>query len=140
MSTQLECILGLTKLQSSLTRALDKQLSVHGISFSEFYLLHCLASSREGAVRRIDLATQVDMSASGITRALNPMEKLELVRKEINPRDARVSLVSLSTAGKRVYREALATVTATAGELLENLNARDLANLAGLIGKLARGA
>lgn len=139
MSPQLQCIFGLSKLQTTLTKSIDRQLSVHGISFSEFYLLHCLASSREGAMRRIDLAEQMDMSASGITRALNPMEKLKLVQKEKNPRDARVSLVKLAAPGERSYQEALATVTSTADTLLENLDAAELARLMDLLRKIDKG-
>ena len=49
-------------------------------------------------MRRIDLAERIGLSASGVTRLVNPMEKNHLVEKEINPRDARVSLVHLSKA------------------------------------------
>lgn len=139
MSTQLECILALAALQATITKAIDRQLSAHGITFSEFYILHCLASSRDSAMRRIDLAGQVEMSASGITRALNPMEKLKLVQKEKNPRDARVSLVRLAPAGERVYGEALTTVTAAAETLLEPLATKDLAALLALTGKIGKG-
>lgn len=90
-------------------------------------------------MRRIDLAEQMDMSASGITRALNPMEKLKLVQKEKNPRDARVSLVKLAAPGERSYQEALATVTSTADTLLENLDAAELARLMDLLRKIDKG-
>lgn len=55
-------------------------------------------------MRRIDLADSVGLSPSAVTRLLAPMEKPGLVEKEANPRDARVSLVKLSTAGAGVKR------------------------------------
>jgi len=126
MSTQFEWISALSSLHTSVFKRIDRQLSVHGITFSEFFIMHRLASEPERTMRRIDLAEKVGMSASGITRALNPMEKLGLVQKEKNPRDARVSLVKLSDAGLQLYTDAVATVHSAVGSLLEPLEERDI--------------
>ncbi len=90
-----------------LTKALkkiDRHLSVHGIAFSEFMVMYHISLAPQQTIRRIDLAQEVGMSASGITRLLNPMEKIKLIEKEVNPRDARVSFVRLSNAGVELLK------------------------------------
>jgi len=57
------------------------------------------------------------MTASGITRLLAPMEKMGLVGREINTRDARVSIVVITAAGKRTFLEAKVTAEEIAKEL-----------------------
>lgn len=68
--------------------------------------MNALGDCGTGAMRRIDLAEKVGLSASGVTRMLLPMEKIGLICKEEGARDARVSLVRLSDAGLRVLAEA----------------------------------
>lgn len=58
-------------------------------------------------MRRIDLAEKIGLTASGVTRILLPMEKIGLVSREINERDARVSYVLLASGGKAKLSEAM---------------------------------
>lgn len=106
MTQQKELIYSLATLQSQINKRVGIPLSGHGISFSEFLVLHYLNEAPNWTMRRIDLAESVGLSASGVTRLLNPMEKNHLVQKEPNSRDARVSLVKLSETGKQVFDEA----------------------------------
>ena len=98
------------QLHQKYTRKLDQQLSFHGISLSEFQILKALQAAPEQTMRRVDLANQVGLTASGITRLLAPMEKIKLVSKQANPRDARVSLIRLTKAGGTIFRDAQTTV------------------------------
>ena len=122
MHSKLDLILSLSSLHTKIFKQIDRDLSVHGISFSEFYVMHQLSKAPDRTMRRIDLAERVGMSASGITRALNPMEKLKLVQKEKNARDARVSLIKLSDIGFQVFNDALTTVKMSSDNLFEPLN------------------
>ncbi len=106
---------------TNISKKLDNQLSIHGINFSEFMILFHLDQAMEKKMRRIDLAEKIGLSASGITRLVTPMEKIGLVHKEANKRDARVSLVKLSTSGKRILQEATISLNATSREILSKL-------------------
>ncbi len=66
------------------------------------------------------------MSASGITRLLNPMEKNKLIEKEVNPRDARVSFVKLSSAGIELLNNAIKSVAQSSDEMLKEFNTKDI--------------
>lgn len=126
MDQKLEWIFALSSLHTKVFKQIDRQLSIHGITFSEFLVMYQLFNASEQTMRRIDLAEYVGLSASGITRALAPMEKLGLVQKEKNFRDARVSLVKLTDAGKHILNEALATVNGSANILLEHVDRNEI--------------
>lgn len=88
------------------------------------------------AVPRIELADYVGMSASGKTRLIIPMEKTKLVEKVVDPRDARRSLVALSKAGQRVFKEASVSIQHIANELLVNKSQNQLSKAAEIYTKL----
>lgn len=129
ISTQGELLLKLTALHAKNQRQLAGPLSCHGISFSEYLVLRQLYLAPGKKLRRVDLAQQVGLSASGVTRLLNPMEKTGLISKEEAARDARVSLVSLTSAGERVLKDADVSFDQVAQSVLEPLNCEDQNNL-----------
>ena len=58
-------------------------------------------------MRRGDLAEAIGLTASGVTRLLVPMEKIGLIQRESDARDARVSYVMLAPSGKCLLSERL---------------------------------
>lgn len=98
----------LTQLHSGvlINKKLDGALSYHGISATEFIIMHHLKQAVGGALSRVKLAEQVGLSASGVTRLLAPMTKNNIVEKLANPRDARQSQVCLTETGKQLYQDA----------------------------------
>jgi DNA-binding MarR family transcriptional regulator len=99
-------ILQLLETAASLERRLDKALScTRGISFSEYRLLLALSTSANG-LPRIDLANSVGLTASAVTRALKPLEKIGLVTTQKSERDARQSLAVISAAGQELLTDA----------------------------------
>src|SRR3954469_12533813 len=101
MNTALKFALDLSKIQTVIDRKFDGSLSLHGLSFNDFMILHHLSQAPENKLRRIDLADKMGVTASGVTRMLAPMEKIGLVSRETNERDARISYVVLANGGKR---------------------------------------
>lgn len=106
----------LAKSQAMLNRRFNSGLV--GLGFSEFVLMFYLGQAEEMKMRRIDLAASVGLTPSGVTRLLAPMEKTGLVKRELNARDARVSLVTLTASGKRQLSESLDELERLADDLL----------------------
>lgn len=129
MSQKKELIIAFATLQSHLLKRVDHHLSVHGISFSEFLVMYHLHGAPNMTMRRIDLAECIGLSASGVTRLVNPMEKNHLVQKETNARDARVSLVQLSKTGEELYNYATVSFEQSAEYLLKSLNSKQISTL-----------
>src|SRR3546814_10538246 len=96
-----ELLVQLTNLQTKIQAHLSRPLSLYGIGFTEYLVLRSLKLAPARRMRRIDLAQAVGLSASGVTRVLNPMEKIGLVEKDHIERDARVRLVALTEEGAR---------------------------------------
>lgn len=117
-----------------ISNQLDRSLSAHGLSFTEYLILHHLHDNQ--SLSRINLADKIAVTASGVTRILAPMEKRNLLTKEANPRDARQSLVVLSSTGLEIYQDAQVTVKRVAEDIFSLLDASELTVLAGLLNKL----
>lgn len=132
----MDLVVSVSTLQAKIQKQVDSALSVNGISFTEFLVLYRLGEAPRGMLRRIDLAEHIGLSASGVTRLLAPMEKLGLVQKEVNPRDARVSLVQLSIAGNRLLQDALVSFQHSADSAFQRLDTAQLGQLSALIKKL----
>ncbi|NQY35973.1 MAG: MarR family transcriptional regulator [Alteromonadaceae bacterium] len=96
--------------------------SIHGIGLTEYMVLHNLVNAPNKVLRRIDLADSVGRTASGVTRMLIPMEKLGLICKEASPRDARASLVKITTVGEEIFNDASLTLNQTSEQLLDRLD------------------
>ncbi|WP_394678354.1 MarR family winged helix-turn-helix transcriptional regulator [uncultured Sphingobacterium sp.] len=123
--TAINTILNIIKVQSVITKKFDG-LSLHGLSLTDFMILHILSQASGNRLRRIDLAESTGLTASGITRIISPMEKMGLVVKEHNDRDARVSYVKLTAAGDRIFKEATVTAEHIANKLLDGMDVTDL--------------
>ncbi|MEM1145058.1 MAG: MarR family transcriptional regulator [Pseudomonadota bacterium] len=84
---------------------MDNALSLsRGVTFREHRILSKLQDSEKG-LTRVSLAKELSMSASGVTRALKPLEKLGYVTTEKNKRDARQSLARLSRGGRALLED-----------------------------------
>lgn len=123
-------------LQNKLQKKIDVQLSLHGISFTEYQVMRHLANAPQQTMRRIELADCVGISASGVTRLLAPMEKSRLVEKLANPRDARMSLVKLSKPGATLFEDASVSFGHCAQSLASALSAKQLETLIELSSRL----
>lgn len=123
-------------LATKLNKKVDCQLGVHGISFTEYMIMHHLYHSPLKTMRRIELAEHVGISASGVTRLVAPLEKIKILEKEINPRDARQSLVKLSKPGQQLYKDAATSFGFCCEDLVSNLTKNQLETLSSLFEKV----
>lgn len=140
MSINLEAdlVINIINLQSKIQKRVGAALSAHGIGLSEYLVLNQLYVATNQKMRRSDLAEQVGLSPSGVTRLLNPMEKIGLIEKSDNPRDARVSLVALSETGKKVTEEAKISFDHSSVELFESLDKKRLSAFSELLKVVAK--
>ncbi|KDM93404.1 MarR family winged helix-turn-helix transcriptional regulator [Photobacterium galatheae] len=136
MNLQGQLFMELTLIHTQMMKSIDRKLSAHGISVSEFFVLHQLSETSGQSMSRVALAEAVGLTASGVTRLLNPMEKNHLVEKEKNSRDARVSLVKLTPTGQEIYQDALVSFNHGAESMAEGMTVTQLNQLMGLLSKL----
>lgn len=94
--------------------------AVHGISVNEFLLMLHLERASANRLSRVDLAKRMHVSASTITRMAAPMEKIGLVDREVDERDARLVFVVATETGRQRLSEALATFAKRSGYLFSD--------------------
>jgi DNA-binding MarR family transcriptional regulator len=112
----LDLCVRLGQAQAFLTKRFDRALSSsHGVSYGDYLILAHLWRAPYGRLRRVDLAAAVGLSASGVTRALGPLERRGLVERQPNPRDARVAYASLTDAGRVLVADVETVAARVAG-------------------------
>ncbi|QJS09611.1 MarR family transcriptional regulator [Streptomyces argyrophyllae] len=139
MSEGLDVALRLVRAQSALVRRFDARLGgLHGVSLADFTLLLRLEQAPGGRMRRVDLADSLGLTASGVTRGLAPLERIGLVTRETDARDARVAYAALTGTGRRRLAEMRTTAEETAAEVFAGpaWPAADIARLADLLTRL----
>ena len=94
--------------------------AVHGISVNEFFLLLHLERATANRLSRVDLAKRMHVSASTITRMAAPMEKIGLVGREVDERDARLVFVVATATGREKLSQSLATFSKRANYLFSD--------------------
>lgn len=134
----LDFCLRLARAQALIVRRFDSILgNLHGLSFSDYQLLYHLQRAPGGRLRRIDLAERLALTASGITRSLMPLEKIGLVARQADARDARVGYAAITEAGLALLAHANTTAQALGQELLGNASADQLVPLSLLLVTIA---
>lgn len=107
----------------------------HGLTISEYECLLRLSHADENALRRVDLARELMLTPSGVTRLLDGLEQAGYVEKGTCDSDARVTYAVLTNAGGKKIREASGThleqVRAIVDERFTEEEQRTLAELLG---------
>ncbi len=121
-----------------MTRELSARLEAsHGLTLSDFDVLVQLFHADDNRLRRIDLARQVLLSASGITRLLDGLERAGWVEKAHCASDGRVTYAVLTDAGMAKIAAARKTHHADVEALFGGKFSEDeLATLDELLGRL----
>jgi DNA-binding MarR family transcriptional regulator len=133
-----EAFVALIRAHATVTRQLNAQLAAdHGLSINDFEVLLRLARAPDRRLRRVDLAQQVVLTPSGITRLLDGLERQGLVDRASCSEDRRVVYAVITDAGIAKLAEARSThVPQIEEHFTRRLGSDDLSSLVGLLAKL----
>ena len=138
-SSSVQAFVSLVRAHAAATRLLSAQLTAdHGLTISDYEVLLRLAQASDRRMRRVDLAEQVLLSASGITRLLEGLERAGYVDRAACDSDRRVVYAVLTDEGLAKLREASRSHLA---QVETHFTARfgddELTDLAALLGRLS---
>ncbi len=135
---QLQSWVVFLRAHSAITRQLSADLIAgHGLTLSDYEVLLHLANAEGGMMRRVDLAESVLLTASGITRLLDGLERSGFVCKKSCTSDARVSYAMLTDTGRAKLSEASKTHLAGVDDLfVGRYSPTELATLGELLSRL----
>jgi len=123
---------GMLRAQASLLHDMDAELTAaHGLALRSYEVLLHLEETPRHRLRMSDLSHAVLLSASGVSRLVDRLERGSLVRRERCSEDGRGYWAVLTTRGESKFREARATHLAGVRRLfLRHFAGDDLTRLA----------
>jgi DNA-binding MarR family transcriptional regulator len=141
LSEQTSCVdafVALLRAYAASTRQLNAQLTTeHGLTLNDFEVLLRLARAPDRRMRRVDLAQQVLLTPSGVTRLLDGLERGGLVARDSCDTDRRVVYAVLTDEGLEKITSATASHFGQVGELFgARFDERELEALSTLLGRL----
>jgi DNA-binding MarR family transcriptional regulator len=109
----------------------------HGLTINDYEALLHLAQAEEGRMRRVDLAERLILTASGVTRLLDGLERAGWVERASCSSDRRVTYAVLTATGRKKLQEAANSHIAGVRTLFEErFSADEIETLARLLGRL----
>ena len=113
---------------------------IHGLALKEVLLLMHLERAPRLRLSRIDLARRLHVSPSTVTRMTIPLEKLGIVGREADDRDARLAYVVLTDSGRKLVLNARATLERMSVEVFRDRWAKqEITSLSNLLGRIIAG-
>lgn len=110
----------------------------HGLTISEYEAMLRLSHADENAMRRVDLARELLLTPSGVTRLLDGLERSGYVEKGVCDSDARVTYAVLTEGGREKLEQASETHLAQVRELISGrFSEEEQRTLAELLGRLS---
>jgi DNA-binding MarR family transcriptional regulator len=137
-STALDAWVRLLRGHAAAKRELSAQLQRdHGLTINDYEVLLLLSHAEDGRLRRVDLAKDVILTPSGITRLLDGLQAAGYVKKATCSTDARVTYAVLTDAGRHKLEEASRSHFAGVRSLFEQrFTDEELTTLADLLARL----
>jgi DNA-binding MarR family transcriptional regulator len=129
------------RAHASITRTLERELDAEaGLPLAWYDVLVQLATAPGRKLRMAQLADEVLLSRSGLTRLVDRLEKEGLVRRERSEDDARGTFTVLTPAGIHRLREAAPVhLAGVQRHWLEHFDELELRQLGELLGRLGAG-
>jgi DNA-binding MarR family transcriptional regulator len=137
-SVALDAWARLLHAHASTTRALSGSLlAEHGLTLKDYEALLRLAHTEDGRMRRVDLAEELMLTASGVTRLLDGLEAAGYVERASCSTDRRVVYAVITDAGRNKLEEASESHLAEVQTLFdERFRPEELEQLTELLGRL----
>jgi DNA-binding MarR family transcriptional regulator len=130
--------IALLRAHAATTRELSALLvAEHGLTINDFECLLRLSRAEGQRMRRVDLAGELLLTASGVTRLLDGLEAAGYVERAACASDRRVTYAVLTEAGEAKLREAADSHIAAVEALFsERYSEDELGHLGRLLARL----
>lgn len=135
MDAKSELPLALRAAYMAMHRRTDAQFASYGITADQFVLLATL--SRGNALTQRELARRMPSDPSTVRAMLVLLEKHGLVKRDVHPNDSRARTVTLTTTGKRKFRQLWTAGETIRKKMFEAIQPDNAALLIGLLTQLA---
>jgi DNA-binding MarR family transcriptional regulator len=122
------------------TRLLSAELQEHGLTINDYEALLLLSQAEGGRLKRVELARQLVLTPSGVTRLLEGLEAAGLVERASCEADLRIVYAQLTELGReRLSAASCGHVGSVRALFEEYLSCDELDTLASLLERLPSG-
>lgn len=129
-----------TETVGDLTSALEADLADTGLDLGDYQVLVYLSEAPDHRLRMCDLAAELQLSPSGLTRRLDGLVSGGLVVRHGSPDDRRVMLAVLTHEGfAKLEQAAPVHVESVRRRIFDHLDARHVAVMAEIFRAIGRG-
>ena len=122
-----------------LLRSIEKDLAPYGLDLGDYQLLVMLSEADDNRLRMCDLADNLSLTRSGLTRRMDGVLKKKLVSRVQSTDDGRVAYAQLTPKGvdclKNVAPHHLKSVR---GRMIDLLSAAEIKSIATAFQKIAK--
>jgi MarR family 2-MHQ and catechol resistance regulon transcriptional repressor len=133
----LDTFVKLARASSAVSTRLNRVLACrHGLTESQLGVLEALYHL--GPLSQAQLGEKLLTSASNLTTVVRNLERDGLIRRERDDRDARIQMVHLTTAGRRLIRRIFPAHARRIAHAMDALTVTEQRQLARLCRKLGR--
>lgn len=131
---------GLVELYADVHASLEAELlDAHGLTEGDYGVLVRLSEATDHRLRMCDLAAQLFLSPSGLTRRLDGLVKQGFVERKPSESDRRVTMARLTTKGKNKLETAAPLhVDGVRRHLLDHLTREQIRQLGGAFDAVRR--
>ena len=130
-----EVLINIIRTDSLITTALSRRFRRHGLSLSGFNALVILRQAQDG-VNPHEIADRLLVTRAAVTAILDALEAKGLVRRERSGADGRMSLIAITTTGRKLLDQILPDHFASERAMASVLGANEKELLITLLGRL----
>lgn len=134
ISNKLKFMMQLSKTGAIIGRKFHGQ----GLGFVDLAVMYAISQSPEGKIRRTDLADQVGLTASGVTRLLVLLEKIGVVKREESVHDGRTSYVKLTKSGQTMLEDSIKWIELRCDDFIPDSEIKKLDQASSLLESIFR--
>ncbi|MEX0938812.1 MAG: MarR family transcriptional regulator [Pirellulales bacterium] len=135
MTTGSELPMALRAAYLTLHRRSDARFAPYGVTADQFVLLATLA--RAGTLTQRELAQRMPSDPSTVRAMLVLLEKHGLIQRDRHPTDSRARTVSLTSAGRRKFRQLFKAGEPIRAQMVDILHPDEVETLVGLLRRIA---
>lgn len=133
--TPMEVIGRITRVSALIQRELERVFALHGLTGGDFDVLATLRRS-EGPLTPGELSHSTMVTTGGMTKRLDRLEALDLIRRQPDPNDRRGRLIALTDEGRALIDRAVEAHLQNEERLLADLPAAKRDQLVALLREL----
>ncbi|PKU24809.1 MarR family winged helix-turn-helix transcriptional regulator [Telmatospirillum siberiense] len=126
----------LADVVAMLDRSIDVRAKKIGISGPQWVVLMRIASGAGGTAA--ELCRAIGYDSGSMTRMLDRLVNLDLIRRERCDRDRRVVRLFLTETGKKLYKDLRPIAVDVLGEHLEGFSHQEIGQLTGFLQRILR--